>query len=137
MTALAGLAQQVHGAAGDHLAAVAQEGFEDLLEVEHLRLAVDQRHHVDAEDVLQLRLRVEVVEHHVADLAAAQLDDDAQAVLVRLVAQLADALELLLLHQLGDTLDQARLVQLVGDLVHDDRVAPALLVVMTSARART
>jgi hypothetical protein len=33
-----------------------------------------------------------------------------------------------LLHQLGDTLDEARLVQLVGNLVHDDRVATALLV---------
>src|SRR5690606_17574020 len=58
--------------------------------------------------------------------AALDLDVDAHAVLVGLVAQLADALELLFLDQLGDLLDQARLVDLVRDLGDDDRLAPVV-----------
>ncbi|MNZ23668.1 hypothetical protein D3C78_407870 [compost metagenome] len=104
------------------------EHLEHVLEVQGARLAVDQRHHVDAEHALHLGLRVEVVEHHLRHLAATQLDDHAHAVLVRLVAQLADALELLLLDQLGDLLDQARLVQLVGQLGDHQLLAAADLV---------
>ena len=49
MGTFARLAQLVHGASGYDFAAVADEGFQHLLEVQQLRLAVDQRHHVDAE----------------------------------------------------------------------------------------
>src|SRR3546814_19193276 len=48
---------------------------------------------------------------------------DAHAVLVGLVAQFADALELLFLDQLGDFFDQSSFVYLVGDLGDDDRLA--------------
>src|SRR5690606_35231892 len=53
--------------------------------------------------------------------AALDLDVDAHAVLVGLVAQLADAFQALFLDQLGDLLDQPGLVHLVGDLGDDDR----------------
>src|SRR3546814_1157740 len=66
---------------------------------------------------------VEVVEHHLGLVAALDLDVDAHVVLVGLVAQLADALELLFLDQVGDLLDQPRLVHLVRDLGDDDRFA--------------
>ena len=56
MAALARLAQFEHGAPRDHFAAVAQERVEHLLQIQQARLAVDQRHHVHAEGVLQLRL---------------------------------------------------------------------------------
>ena len=78
-----------------HFAAVADEGLEDLLQVQQLRAAVDQRHHVDAEGRFHRRLRIEVVEHDLGRVAALDLDVDAHAVLVGLVAQFADALELL------------------------------------------
>src|SRR3546814_7718439 len=117
------LAQLEDRPARDHLAAVADEGLEDLLEVQQLRAAVDQRHHVDAEHRLHLGLLVEVVEHHLGRVAALDLDVDAHAVLVGLVAQLTDALELLLLDQVGDLLDQPRLVYLVRDLGDADRLA--------------
>ena len=128
MAALPRLAQQVNGAPGHHFAAVADEGLENLLEVENLRLPVHQGHHVDAEYRLQAGLGVQVVQHHVAKLAAAQLDDHSQAVLVGLVPQLGDTLDFLFLHQFGDALDQARLVQLVRQLVNDDGVPAALVV---------
>ena len=123
MGAGAGLAQFEDRAARDHFAAMAHEGFEDLLEVQQLRATVDQCHHVDAEHRFHRRLRVEVVQHDLGGFAALDLDVDAHAVLVGLVAQLADAFELLFLHQLGDLLDQPRLVDLVRDLGDDDRLA--------------
>ena len=80
---------------------MAQERFKDLLEVDQLRAAVDQGDHVDAEHRLQLGLLVEVVEHHLGRFAALDLDVDAHAVLVGLVAQVAYALDLLLADELG------------------------------------
>jgi hypothetical protein len=86
---------------------------------------------------LQLGLGVEVVEHHLRHFAATQLDDDAHAVLVGLVAQLGDAFDLLLFDQLGDLLDQTRLVQLVRQLGDDDLLAATDLVdVFDLERAR-
>ncbi|MNM28938.1 hypothetical protein D3C81_394640 [compost metagenome] len=117
------LAQLEHGAAGDHFATVADEGLQHLLEVHQLRAAIDQRHHVDAEHRLHLGLLVEVVEHNLGRLAALDFDVDAHAVLVGLIAQLADAFDLLFLDQLGDLLDQTRLVHLVRNFSDDDRFA--------------
>ena len=87
--ALARLAQVEDGAARDDFAPMAHERFEHLLEVQQPRLAVDQRDHVDAEHRLHRRLLVQVVEHDLGDFVALELDDDAHAVLVGLVAQLA------------------------------------------------
>ena len=118
--ALAGLAQIEQGAPGHHLAPVAQEVLQQLLEIQRPRLAVDQRDDIDAEYVLQLRLLVQVVQDHLGNLAAAQFDDHAHTVLVGLVAQFADAFELLVLHQLGDLFQQPSLVDLVGQLADHD-----------------
>lgn len=128
MATFTGLAQLEYGTTGHHFTAVADERFEQVLEVEQARTAVDQGHHVDAEYALQLGLLVEVVQHHLRHLAATQLDDDAHAVLVGLVAQLGDAFDLLLFDQLGDLFDQARLVQLVRQLGDHDLLAAANLV---------
>ena len=113
-------AQQEHGAPHHHFAAVLQEGIQHVAQIHRARLAVHQRHAVDAEHLLQLRMGVQVVEHDVAVLAAAQFDDHAQTVLVRFVADLGDAFDAPFLHQLGDLLDHLRLVDLVGNLVDDD-----------------
>ena len=59
-----------------------------------------------------------------------EVDDDAHAVAVGLVADVGDALDALLAHQLGDLLDQLGLVDLVGDLGGDDRLAPGLGVLL-------
>jgi hypothetical protein len=133
--ALARAAQFEDAAAGDHLAPVAQEGIEHLEQRQQPRLAVQQRDHVDAEHRLQRRLRVEVVQYDLGHLAALELDHDAHAVLVRLVAQLRYAVDLLVAHQVGDALEQPRLVHLVGQLGHDDGLAAAL-VQFLEARAR-
>jgi hypothetical protein len=128
VAALARLPEVEHGAAGDDFAAVAQKGVEHLLEIQQARLAVDQRNHVHAEGVLHLRLLVQIVQDHVGVLAALQLDVDAHARLVGLVAQIGDALDLLVAHQLADLDQQVGLVHLVRQLVDDDRLLAAALV---------
>ena len=73
---------------------------------------------------------VEVVEHDLGHFAALQLDDDAHAVAIGFVAQIGDALDGLLAHQLGDLLEQPRLVDLIRDLGDDDRELVALLALL-------
>ncbi len=122
-----GLAQLENSAPRHHIAAVTQEIFQQLLEVEQARLAVHQGHHIDAEHRLHIGVLEEVVEHHVRVVVALDLDDHAHAVLVRLVPELGDALDLLLLDQLRHPLQQPRLVHLVGQFGDDDGLAAAAL----------
>ena len=70
--------------------------------------------------VLQLGLLVELVQDDVAGLALLQLHHHADAFPVALVPQVGDAVDLLLVHQLGDLLQQGGLVHLVGQLGEDD-----------------
>ena len=72
---------------------------------------------------LQLGEAEQLVQHHLGRRVALQLDDDAHAGAVALVAHLADALDLLGAHQFGDLLDQGRLVHLIRDFGDDDRRA--------------
>jgi hypothetical protein len=67
---------------------------------------VVDRQHDRAEGGLELGVLVEVVEHDAAHRPALELDDDADAVLVGLVADVGDALDLLVVDQIGDLLDQ-------------------------------
>ena len=123
MRAVARLAEQELRAPADHLLAEGDEARQDVLEAQQLRAAAVQRHHVDAEARLQRREAVELVQHHVGDRVALQLDDDAHAVAVGFVADVGDALDPLVAHQLGDLLLHRRLVHLVGNLGDDDRLA--------------
>ena len=113
--------------AGHHLAAMTDERLEHFLQRQQPGLAVHQRNHIDAEDGLERRLRIEVVQHDFRVLAAAQLNHDAHAILVGFVAQpvRGDAFKILLAHQVSDPFDQPRLVDLVGQLGNDDRLTIA------------
>jgi hypothetical protein len=124
--ALARLAQLVAGPPGDHVPPVGDEPLQHLLERQDARLAAVDGQHDDAEAGLELGVGVEVVEHHLAHRIALQLDDDAHALARGLVAQVADPLQPLVPHQLGDVLHQLGLVDLVRDLVDDDGLALGL-----------
>ena len=96
------------------------------LQRQQARLAIDQRDHVDAERDLHLRLLEQVVQQHVGHRVLAHFDDDAHAVLVGLVAQTVgrNAFDDFFFVQVGDLLDQPRLVHLIRQLGDDDRFAP-------------
>ena len=121
------LAQLIHRAPGHHLTPVGEEGGQHVLEVEQAWLAVDQGHHVDTEAVLQLGVLVQIVQHHLGHLAALEIDHHPHAGLVGLVLHMRNALDALVMHQLGNTLEQALLVDLVRQLVHHDGLAATLL----------
>ena len=86
------------------------------------RLAVEHGQEDHGEALLHLRVLVELVEHDLRLRAALELDDDAHAVAVALVAHVADVVDDLFVHQLGDALDELGLVHLVGNLGDDDRL---------------
>ncbi len=122
-----GLAQLELRAADDDLAAEVDEALDELGEVQHLRAAADDGQHDDAEALLQLRVLVEVVQDHFRHFAALQLDDDAHAFAIGFVAKIRNAFDGLLADELGDLLDQPRLVHLIRNLGDDDRLLVALL----------
>src|SRR5207342_3820444 len=69
---------------------------------------------------LQRREAIELVEHDVRHRLALELDHHAIALAVALVAQVGDAVDLLLAHQIGDALDHRRLVHLVRNFRDDE-----------------
>ena len=125
----AGLLQVELGAAADDLAPVVDVVLQDGLERQRLGLAVDQGEHVQVERDLHRRVLEQVVQDAVRVGVALDLDVDAHAVAVGLVAQVGDALDLLGADELGDLLEQGGLVHHVGQLGDDDRHAavPGLL----------
>ncbi len=135
--AVAGLAQQVIGTAADHVDAVLDEPLDDVDQAQFARLSVDDGQHDDAEVHLHLRVLVQVVQNDFGLLAALQLEDDAHAVAVALVADFGDAFELLLVDQRSGVLDQARFVHLVRNLGDDDGFAVLAHVLDGGSRAQS
>ena len=110
------------GAACDHLLAVFDEVLDELLEVEQLGTPVDEGDVVDGEARLELGELEELVEDDVGDDVVAEDVDDADAVLVALVADVEDAFDLAFLDEVGGFLDHLALVDTVGDGGGDDEV---------------
>ena len=120
-----GLRQIVLAAADDDLLAVLDEVQQHPLQAEQPRLAIHQRQQRDAEGLLQRR-QLEQVGQHLARLDGARhLDADAHPRAVGLVAQVGDALQPAVAHQLGNALQQVGLVRHVRQLGDDDAGAIA------------
>ncbi len=102
-------------AARHHLFAVLHEVLDELLEVQQLRTSMHQGDVVHRETALQLGELEQLVQNHVGHHIVTQHVDDADAVLVALVADVCDTLDLAGLHQLGGLLNHLGLVHTVGD----------------------
>ena len=87
MCPLTCLAQIKHGAPGNHITAVPDKGFQALFQIQQLRATINQRHHVNTKDILQLGVLIKVIQHNFGDFAALEVYHHAHAVLVRLIAQ--------------------------------------------------
>ena len=123
MVALFGLAQQIAGAPLDRFDAELEEHLEHLAQGEQDWLPVDKRQHVGAEIILEGGEFKQVVEHNLGIGIAAQFNHDAHAIAVAFVANVGNAFQFLVVNQLGDALDQGRLVGLVGQFGDDHRIA--------------
>ena len=110
----------------DHLAPVIEEDGEGALQVQHDGLVVHHGQHIDAEGRLEGRVLEEGVGNDVRDGALFEIDDHADAVAVGLIAQVGDALDLLLVHERGDALHHDGFVHAVGDLIDDEGLQPLL-----------
>jgi hypothetical protein len=115
-----GLAQLVARAARDDVAAVLDEDLEGLLQIEDGGTTAHDGEVDDAERRLEVREAIQLVDDDLRDDVFLELDHEAHAVAIGLVAALRDAFDLLLAHQLADARVNLRLVLLVGDLGDDD-----------------
>ena len=100
---------------------------DEALEVQQHGPPAGQRDVVHAEAGLQGRVLEQLVQHHGGHGVPLHLVHDADALAVALVADVADALDLLVVHQVGALLHQVRLVHHEGDLLHDDGLAATLV----------
>ncbi len=121
------LFQLIAGAPENHLPAVLQEMMQQVLETEELRPVVDDGHQVDAEGDLHVGVDIQLVQDGLGQLILLEHDRHPEAFPVRFIPDVGNAFHLLVFHQLGDALDEAGLVHLVGQLP-DDQAIPAALV---------
>jgi hypothetical protein len=110
---------------GDDLDLVRDVALERLHQVEGAGHAVDQRHHVDREAGLQLRLLEQVVQHDVGVGVPTQADDQVGLAAGGVVVDVGDALELAGVDQLLDAAGDGLAAGLVGQLGDDDLHAAA------------
>ena len=88
--------------------------------------AVHERKVDDAKRRLQHRVLVEVVEDDLGNGSLLEVHNQAQALTVGLVAHVGDALDTLVVHELGYLLLEVALVDPIGKLGEDELVTPAL-----------
>ena len=106
--------QVVPRAPRDDVAAVREVVAQHLLKRQHARLPIDEGQHVGRDGTLHRRVLEERIEHGVHLCVALELDHQAHALPVRLIAQGGNAVDAVLVHELGDALLQQGLVDLVG-----------------------
>ena len=116
------------GAARDDRLPVLKIFRQNILQREQARLdAVHKRDHVEVEVLFEVGVLVEPVQHFLRSDVVLELDHNAHAVAVGLVAQVADAFDLFVLRELRDRADELGLIHLVRDLGDDDVELAAIL----------
>ena len=119
--------QFVLGAAANHFLPVVDIFLKHALDWQHARLqaTLDQRQHVDAKRRLHLRVLVQRVEHLLWLRVLLQNDHETHAGAVGFIADIADALDLALFYQLGNSLAKPGLVDLEWQLGDNNVVGTA------------
>src|SRR5699024_9905141 len=126
--ALLGFFQVVGRAAADDFHLEVDVPFHHGFQAHDAGHAVVQRQHDDAHGVLQLGVAVQLVEHHLGVGVLLDLNDDLHAGAAgTFVVEVRDALDALVLDEVGDGLDQAGLVDHIGDLGDEDLIAAVFL----------
>ena len=122
MRPVARLVEFEHRAPADNFFAEFDERRNNVLKVHHHRPPVIDCQHIHAETGLQLRIFIELVQYHVGLKFLLDFNNHAHALAVGFVADIRNAFDFLFLHQFGDFLHQHRLVDLVRDFVHHNRL---------------
>ncbi len=133
-----GLAELELRAAGDDLTLEVEVVLEHVPEGQRPRDTVDERDRVEAEGRLQRRVLVELVQRNLGDRVALQLDLDPHPRPVRVVGEVRDLRQHLVVDEVGDLLDHAgvaALLHAVGQLGDDDRGLAAAQLLDVGPRA--
>ena len=136
MGAFPGLFQVILGAAAHHLVLELHILLDHLLQGHHLGHLVVDGQHDDTHGILQLGVLVQLIQDDLGVGILAHVNDDAHSLAVGLIVQVTDALDPLFLDQVGNVLNEACLVDHVGDLGHDDLGAAILFFLNGGAAAQ-
>ena len=124
MQAFEGLAQAEARAAHDDVHLVGDPVADEAVDGQGAGYAVDEREHVGGEVLLQAGALVEVVDDDFGDGVALEDDDEALAGTTGgFVADVGDAADCSVAHELGDLIGQVVGVDLVGQLGDDEALA--------------
>jgi len=136
MGALLGLFQVILGTAADDLVLELDVLLDHLLQGQDLGHLVVNGQHDDTHGILQLGILVQLVQHHLGVGVLADVDDDPHSLAVGLIVQVADALNALVFYEVRNVLNEARLVDHIGDLGDDDLGTAVLLFLNGGAAAQ-
>ena len=120
--AVAGFVQQIRSPPPHHVDPMIDEVLDRLDQPHFLRLPVDHGQQDHAEAFLHRRMLEELIEYDLGLGSALQFDHDAHAIAIALVANIGDIVDRLLIHQISDALNQARLIHLIRNLCNNDRL---------------
>ncbi|VTR65876.1 putative Val start codon [Desulfosarcina cetonica] len=123
-----GLVQVEARPSDNDLLAVQNKMLKDLLQAQYLGPVPHHGQEDHAEAALHLGVFEELIDNHAGHLVFFHGHGDAHAAPVGLVAHEPESLDHLVLHQLGNLLNQSGLVHLIGNLGHHDGFLPGLLV---------
>ena len=123
MSSVLCLAQLVAGTSGNNVLLVLQIVFQNLLEVQDTRLAVNQRQHNDTKGALQSGMLVQTVQNNVRNSITLQLNNNLHAVFkAGEVVNLGNAFDYAVLSQVSNILNQVSFVNLIWDFGNNDMV---------------
>ena len=117
---LAGLAQLIARTARDDVAAVLDKKPHEFKQAHLAGLAAHDRQQDHAERLLHLGVLEEIVQDELRFFAALQLDDNAHAIAVALVADVSNAFDLFVGDEFRDALDELGFVNLVRNFGDDN-----------------
>ena len=98
-----------------------------LFQSKYLRLTVNQSQHDNADGILKLSIRVQLIEHYICVCVALELNNDTHTVAVGFIADNAYALNTLVAYKVAYAHQQTSLVYHVGYLVYDNACLVVLL----------
>ncbi len=110
-------------AAAHHVNTVVNPGRNHLLNVHRARHSLIEGEHDATKGDLQVAELIELVDDDFCDLASFEVHHDAHPVLVGFIAQVDDAGNLLGVDKVGDLFDQACFVDVIRNLVDNDRLS--------------
>src|SRR5687768_12577201 len=116
-----GFSQLILSPPPHYLATKLDETLEHLLEIEDPWLTVNDGQVNHAKGRLHGRQLKQLVEHHLRNRITLQFHHDPHAGSIGFIAQIGNALQLLLVAELGNAFDQTRLVDLKRNLRDYDR----------------